>query len=167
MKGKHGTAEKFQVEINGPAQPSVTKTEDDDGYVKCSYTPSLPGEYTVSIKLDGKPIKGSPYTAEVIGESDPKLERISKVSVTGKGILIGKTFAFNDFWIDGRSANISAGLAVHIKNPERASSQLKIHDMGDGTFKCTYKPTAAGLYIINVKVEGIHVPGSPFYVQIR
>ncbi|RWS00921.1 hypothetical protein B4U79_03164, partial [Dinothrombium tinctorium] len=38
--------------------------------------------------------------------------------------------------------------------------------MGDGTFKCVYKPTAAGQYIINVKVEGIHVPGSPFYVRI-
>ncbi|RWS01542.1 filamin-C-like protein [Dinothrombium tinctorium] len=85
---------------------------------------------------------------------------IKKIEVTGRGILIGKSYMQNDFWIDGRAANLAgAGLS-------RASSQLKINDMGDGTFKCVYKPTAAGQYIINVKVEGIHVPGSPFYVRI-
>lgn len=54
---------------------------------------------------------------------------------------------------------------VTIKPPERASAQLDIDDNGDGTFKIKWKPTTTGLYVINVKVEGVHVPSSPFYVR--
>lgn len=54
---------------------------------------------------------------------------------------------------------------VTVKPPERASTQLNITDMGDGTFKVHWKPTTSGLYVVNVKVEGVHVPNSPFYVR--
>ncbi|XP_074604162.1 filamin-B-like [Brevipalpus obovatus] len=166
VRGVKGQVEKLGVTIDGPAQPSAMKTPLDDGNIEVSYTPSLPGEYSVEVTIEGKPIKGSPYKSEVIGEKDPKLERVSRVHVAGKGIMIGKSCYPNEFWIDGRDAAIAAGLTVHMKNPPRASSGLKINDMGDGTFKCVYKPTNSGLYIIDIKVEGIHVPGSPFYVRI-
>lgn len=100
---------------------------------------------------------------KVIGDSDPKLERIKKIEVSGKGIAIGKAFQQvnnvlislenkrllildyhfffiqNEFWIDGRAAGIKAELSINIKNPERASTQLKINDMGDGTFKVDFR----------------------------
>jgi hypothetical protein len=89
------------------------------------------------------------------------------VEVAGKGIAIGKAYQQNEFWVDCRGANIGgADLTINIKNPERAATQLKINDMQDGTFKVFYKPTAAGCYVFNIKIEGIHVPGSPFYVRI-
>lgn len=54
---------------------------------------------------------------------------------------------------------------VTIKPPERCSTQLDITDNNDGTFKVVWKPTTTGLYVVNVKVEGVHVPSSPFYVR--
>ena len=166
VRGVKGNYERVNCTIDGPAEPSANREPMDDGNLEITYTPPLPGEYKVTVQVDGKHIKGSPYKVEVIGEKDPKLERVSKVDVAGKGIAIGKCCMQNEFWIDGRKANITAGLTVHIKNPQRASSQLKITDMGDGTFKCAYKPTAQGLYVIDIKIEGVHVPGSPFYVRI-
>lgn len=166
VRGVKAHHERLTMSIEGPAQPSLIRAPLDDGNLEVTYTPSLPGEYFLAIQLDGKHIKGSPYRAEVIGQKDPKLERVSRVQVAGKGIAVGKSCYQNVFWIDGRDASISAGLSVQVKNPPRSSSGLKIHDMNDGTFKCVYKPTASGLYVIDIKVEGIHVPGSPFYVRI-
>jgi len=166
IQGIKGQMDKVHLEIDGPAQPSLNKKLDDDGNAIVTYTPPLPGEYKVSVQFNNKHVKSSPFKVEIIGESDPKLQKVSKIQVSGKGIAIGKAYMQNEFWIDGRDAHLTAGLVVNVKNPERASSQLKINDMGDGTFKCIYKPTASGLYIINIKVEGVHIPGSPFYVRV-
>uniref|UniRef100_T1KEG5 Uncharacterized protein n=1 Tax=Tetranychus urticae TaxID=32264 RepID=T1KEG5_TETUR len=166
IRGVKGLHDWIHCDIDGPAQPPLDRELLDESNLEITYTPPLPGEYKVVVQIDNKHIKGSPYTVEVIGEKDPKLEKVSRIDVAGKGVTIGKSCMQNEFWIDGRKANITAGLTVHIKNPQRASSHLSITDMGDGTFKCVYKPTAPGLYIVDVKVEGVHVPGSPFYVRI-
>lgn len=86
----------------------------------------LLGDYQVSIKVNDRHIKGSPFKVKVIGDSDPRLERIKKIETSGKGIAIGKSFQFNEFWIDGRKAGLKAELTINIKNPERASTQLKV-----------------------------------------
>ena len=86
----------------------------------------MAGDYVVWIKVKDKHIKGSPFKVKVIGDSDPRLERIKKIEVSGKGIAIGKSFQQNEFWIDGRAANLKAELSINIKNPERASTQLKV-----------------------------------------
>lgn len=102
---------------------------------------------------------------QVIGDSDPKYKKVALIQCVGKGIITAKCNTQNEFVVDAREANLSAGLTVTIKNPERASSQLNITDNGDGTHKVQWKPTCSGLYVINVKVEGVHVPSSPYYVR--
>lgn len=166
IQGTKNQIDKLHLEIDGPAQPTLNKKLDTDGNVVVSYIPPLPGEYKVGVLFNSKHIKNSPFKVEIIGEGDPKLQKVCKIKVSGKGITIGKAYTQNEFWIDGRSAHLTANFTVNVKNPERAASQLKINDMGDGTFKCIYKPTASGLYIINIKVEGVHIPGSPFYVRV-
>lgn len=117
--------------IDGPSVPKINSEVDDDGNINCDYTPPVAGDYVVSIKVNDKGvdkhIKGSPFKVKVIGDSDPRLERIKKIETSGKGLAIGKSFQQNEYWIDGRAAHLGgASLAIAVKNPERASTQLKV-----------------------------------------
>ncbi|RWS01379.1 Filamin-A-like protein, partial [Dinothrombium tinctorium] len=73
----------ISTSINGPSQPTMMKGIDENGNAIVKYTPNLPGEYTVTVQYKGKHIKGSPFKVQILGESDPKLEMIKKIEVTG------------------------------------------------------------------------------------
>lgn len=110
IQGVYGQVNLVEVEFEGPAQPSYTKTPDEQGNVVVSYTPSLPGEYKLNIRVKDKQIKNSPYKCEVIGDSDPKLKKVELVEVIGKGVIVAKATTENVFFVDTRRANITAGL---------------------------------------------------------
>lgn len=44
---------------------------------------------------------------------------------------------------------------------------VKLQDNSDGTYSMFYKPTFAGSYLINIRVDDIHIQGSPFTVNVR
>jgi len=165
IQGCLGLANLVDVEFEGPAVPPYTKEPDETGNIHVTYTPPVPGEYKIIIRVKDKQIKNSPYQCEVIGEGDPKLKKVQLVEVQGKGVIVAKATKENVFFVDARRANLNAGLAINVKCPERCSAQLNIEDNNDGTFKVKWKPTNPGLYVVNVKVEGVHVPSSPFYVR--
>ncbi|KAI1289487.1 Filamin-C [Halotydeus destructor] len=165
VTGMLGQIQLLAVTIEGPSQPTLNKVLDDHQDVVLSYTPQLPGDYVIHIKVKDKAIKNSPCNVTIIGDGDPKYKKVALIECTGKGIITGKINTQNEFWVDARAAELTAGLTVNIRPPERASCQLDIQDMKNGTFKIHWKPTCSGLYVINVKVEGVHVPSSPFYVR--
>jgi hypothetical protein len=110
ITGVAGLANLVEVEFEGPAQPSYSKTPDESGNIIVSYTPSLPGEYKLNIRVKDKAIKNSPYKCDVIGDSDPKLKKVELVEVQGKGVIVAKATTENIFYVDTRRANITAGL---------------------------------------------------------
>ena len=57
------------IAVEGPSKAEIKCTDQRDGTCLCSYTPSLPGEYVVSIKFQDRHIAGSPFTARVVGEA--------------------------------------------------------------------------------------------------
>lgn len=111
VQGVYGLVNLVDVEFQGPSQPSCTKEPDDQGNVVVTYTPSLPGDYTINIKVKDKLIKNNPYKCEVIGELDPKLKRVELVTVSGKGVIIAKATKENIFFVDTRRAQLNAGLS--------------------------------------------------------
>lgn len=44
---------------------------------------------------------------------------------------------------------------------------VKLQDNFDGTYSMFYKPMFAGIYSINIRVDDIHVKGSPFAATVR
>lgn len=44
---------------------------------------------------------------------------------------------------------------------------VKLQDNLDGTYTMSFKPTFTGKYLVNVRVDDIHVPGSPFPALVR
>lgn len=157
--------------IEGPSKPIFETLTNKDGSILVTYTPRNPGQYKVSVYSYGKQINGSPWVVNVTGEA-PKvnlLDAIPKIRVFGKALELGHAGTQNEVDIDCRKASEIKGtdISVSMKNPPRSSSMIKLHDNLDGTYIVTYKPTIAGTYVLNIKVEDVHVPGSPWKINVR
>ncbi|KAL7979831.1 hypothetical protein Chor_008169, partial [Crotalus horridus] len=108
-------------------------------HIGISFTPKEVGEHVVSVKKSGKHVTNSPFKI-MVGQSE--IGDASKVKVSGKGLVEGRTF----------------------EGPSKVD--INCEDMEDGTCKVTYSPTEPGNYIINIKFADKHVPGSPFTVKV-
>jgi hypothetical protein len=111
VQGVYGLVNLVSVDFEGPAHPSYTKEPDEQGNVVVTYTPSVPGQYTLTVKAKDQPIKNNPYKCDVIGELDPKLKRVELITVQGKGVIIAKATKENVFYVDTRRAQLNAGLS--------------------------------------------------------
>jgi len=136
IQGVLGLANLVEVEFDGPAAPAYTKTPDETGNVIVTYTPPVPGEYKLLIRVKDKQIKNSPYKCEVIGDSDPKLKKVELVEVQGKGVIVAKATTENIFYVDTRRANIQAGLSGKSILSSRLSQDYPHQSWETGQITC-------------------------------
>ncbi|XP_015274500.1 PREDICTED: filamin-C [Gekko japonicus] len=129
-------------------------------HIGISFTPKEVGEHIVSVKKSSKHVTNSPFKI-MVGQSE--IGDASKVKVSGKGLVEGRTFEVSEFIVDTRTAGYG-GLGLSIEGPSKVD--INCEDMEDGTCKVTYCPTEPGNYIINIKFADKHVPGSPFTVKM-
>uniref|UniRef100_A0A8D2LSR3 Filamin C n=1 Tax=Varanus komodoensis TaxID=61221 RepID=A0A8D2LSR3_VARKO len=129
-------------------------------HIGISFTPKEVGEHVVSVRKSGKHVTNSPFKI-MVGQSE--IGDASKVKVSGKGLVEGRTFEVSEFIVDTRTAGYG-GLGLSIEGPSKVD--INCEDMEDGTCKVTYCPTEPGNYIINIKFADKHVPGSPFTVKV-
>lgn len=95
-------------------------------------------------------------------------ELVRKVKVTGKGLVSARSQEYNEILIDCRRAYLKdLKLRCSVKSPSRSSAMVKLQDNLDGTYSMFYKPTFTGAHVVNIRIDEIHVPGSPFTVQVR
>lgn len=130
------------------------------GNIGISFTPRETGEHVVHVKRLGQQIKNSPFKIVV---SEKEVGNAKKVKVTGSALTEGKTNVENSFVIDTRNAGYG-GLSLSIEGPSKA--QIKCLDQEDGTLQISYKPTAPGAYVLNLKFADHHVEGSPFNIKV-
>ncbi|XP_069485637.1 filamin-C isoform X3 [Ambystoma mexicanum] len=129
-------------------------------HIGISFTPKEVGEHVVSVKKNGKHVTNSPFKI-IVGPSE--IGDASKVKVSGKGLVEGRTFELSEFIVDTRNAGYG-GLGLSIEGPSKVD--INCEDVEDGTCRVTYCPTEPGNYIINIKFAEKHVPGSPFTVKV-
>ncbi|KAF7253753.1 Filamin-C [Varanus komodoensis] len=144
--------------VNKPATFTIVTKDAGEGI---SFTPKEVGEHVVSVRKSGKHVTNSPFKI-MVGQSE--IGDASKVKVSGKGLVEGRTFEVSEFIVDTRTAGYG-GLGLSIEGPSKVD--INCEDMEDGTCKVTYCPTEPGNYIINIKFADKHVPGSPFTVKAR
>lgn len=95
-------------------------------------------------------------------------ELVKKVKVSGKGLTYAKTQEYNEILVDCRRVFLKDHkLRCSVKSPARCSAMVKLQDNLDGTYSMYYKPTFPGQYLINIRVDDIHVIGSPFSVNVH
>ena len=58
----------LSITVDGPSKVDLSCNEVDDGY-EVSYTPMAPGKYYVTVKYNGKNVRGSPFQVMVGGDN--------------------------------------------------------------------------------------------------
>merc|ERR1712203_510437 len=56
------------ITVDGPSKVDLSCNEVDDGY-EVAYTPMVPGKYFVTVKYNGKNVRGSPFSVMINGDN--------------------------------------------------------------------------------------------------
>lgn len=57
----------LSLAVEGPSKAEINCKDNKDGTCTVSYLPTMPGDYNIIVRFDGKHIPGSPYTAKITG----------------------------------------------------------------------------------------------------
>ncbi|KAL6061848.1 Calponiny domain-containing protein [Balamuthia mandrillaris] len=156
--------DQFEVTINGPdGNVAPTVSDNGDGKYPASYTVTLPGEYTISIKLRGEDIKGSPYSVNANGP-DAGYSTASGPGVEGHVVKSSAPFTVTSFNAQGQRVNTGGDpFKVQVQGPEEVADP-QLTDNGDGTYNGEYAVSAPGRYFVNITLNDAPIQGSPFKV---
>jgi len=144
----------FEVKVKGPHGEDVpVKIEDNqDGTYDVEYDPSGDGEHTVLPTLKGQPIKDAPFKVGVKSGAD-----------AGHTFIESYTFVIRA--VDKHGKNKVYGgdtFEVLVKGSAGPVKNVKVDDLGDGTYRVTYRLPGPGEYTITVKINGDNIRGSPW-----
>ena len=149
-------AKSRKVEITG-----TTEKQSDGGY-ECKIEPNVAGRYEVRILLNGENITSSPFKVKV---SDPP--KPENVVVHGPGVGDGFVGQEGNFTIETEKAGTGT-MSVRVHGPKGAFKiHMRRHPDNDRTILVRYDPKYVGQYKIDVTWSDVHVPGSPFTVNIK
>ncbi|XP_055876740.1 filamin-A-like isoform X2 [Biomphalaria glabrata] len=134
--------------------------DQEDFHYLIKMTPKTNGLHTVSIKHKGMHVSGSPFQFSVgqLSHGGPH-----KVQVGGPGLEKGEVGLQNVFNIYTREAGPGT-LSVAVEGTAKATIQLE--QRPNGFLGAQYKTSKPGMYGVHVKYNDVHIPGSPFMVNV-
>ena len=132
-----------------------------DTYV-ATFDPPEAGKYTVHILYGDHDISGSPFKVKVALPSMPH-----KVKAHGPGLEGGIVGQSGNFTVDTKEAG-PGSLTVRVHGSKGTFTMNMNRDPScDRTILVSYNPTAVGVYLVDIEWSGVHVPGSPYRVNIQ
>lgn len=140
---------------------SLSQPRPNENIWLASYTPqkSSSGSLNLSVKWNGRLVKGCPLTVAVGSSMDA-----SKVICSGEGLRHGIVGKDIKSWIDTRRAG-PGELTAHCAGPRKVA-YCELYDHGDATFTLNIKPQEPGRHLLTIKYGGQNVPGSPFALKV-
>ncbi|XP_070070104.1 filamin-B isoform X2 [Drosophila takahashii] len=140
---------------------SLSQPRPSENIWMASYTPlkSTTGTLNLSVKWNGRLVKGCPLTVAVGSSMDA-----SKVIASGEGLRHGIVGKDIKSWIDTRRAG-PGELTAHCAGVRKVA-YCELYDHGDATFTLNIKPQEPGRHLLTIKYGGQNVPGSPFALKV-
>ncbi|XP_032892502.1 filamin-B isoform X2 [Amblyraja radiata] len=151
---------KAGVSETGIIEP-VGVIDNGDGTHSVSYTPSLEGPYSVSVRYGGEDITRSPFRVRVLPTHDASKVRASGPGLNSAGVQASLPV---EFTIDAKDAGEGL-LSVHVTDQEGKPKKANIHNNNDGTYRVSYIPDKTGRYTIVIKYGGDEIPASPYRIR--
>ena len=151
----------LQVTVDGPTKTPVNIKDQANNVVKCEYTPTVPGDYTVNVQYEGVHIPNSPFSVKVRPATDS-----TAVHAYGPGLESGLTTdMWAEFFVDYKNAG-EGEPQVAINGPA-GGEKVQEEQVEDGLKKYRYyiDPDEAGDYVIGIKFADEEIPDSPFKVH--
>ena len=112
------------------------------------WMPSSEGAHTVYVKSQGKQVPGTPLTVSVLD--------LSAVRVIGlKNDAVGVQQKFNIDWSSSGGSTVS----VSIQHEDGEAAKCSLKKIKQGLHVCTFTPKKIGLYLLNIYIDEVLLPG--------
>lgn len=173
--GKEGE-DRWRIELITPTNERIpikydTVTEGRSVVLQCSYEPVMPGEHKVSVSINYKQIKGSPFPVFVHPVTDG-----AKCVVFGEELQqnfvhrVDEPVTFHVQARDASGLDITEGddqIVVNIMGPVRGEPVVAtVSDNNDGTHTVRFTPDRAGTYVLGIKCNGHFISDSPLSIKV-
>uniref|UniRef100_A0AAZ3RFQ2 Calponin-homology (CH) domain-containing protein n=1 Tax=Oncorhynchus tshawytscha TaxID=74940 RepID=A0AAZ3RFQ2_ONCTS len=159
---KVGSAADIPLDI-GPSKVDINTEDQEDGTCKlvsdACYT-CVAGDYEVSIRFNEEHIPDSPFVVPVASPSDDA-RRLTVASLQESGLKVNHPASFA-VSLNGAKGQIDA--KVH--SPSGALEGCCVTELDQDKYAVRFIPRENGLYLIDVKFNGSHIPGSPFKIRV-
>jgi len=138
-----------------------------DGTFKLEFTPNSPGLLIMSVTMDGKQMKGSPFQLNINESASVAPHMCNAVGNGIKRCIQYRRSDFSLFLRDEQKNPVSMGnIAVEIKGTDEFEYSIANTDIG--SYFIRYKTTApAGEYKLLVTVDDEDINGSPFFLNVE
>jgi len=169
--GENRAYDEAKTTISG----SVAALEELGTFI-ASYKVLRAGKFALSIEYNQAPLRGSPFTLEVVPGpahakacmrlhcADSKAPLPILVAGNRASFLLLARDNFNNPRLVGGETTLQAGL-VAVQGPEKVGCDIV--DKGDGTYEIFYSATVTGEYMCSVNLNNEPVKGAPFKLKVQ
>ena len=132
-----------------------------------AYQPSKSGEHEVIVKVNGMEINGSPFALLVHSIPDPQ-----NCKAVGEGISKAEKHKTSEFMVqladaEGDPCVTKQEVVVELKSLVDGSiTKANVVSKTPATYAVSYQPSKIGEHELSVKVNDIHIEGSPFALLV-
>ena len=148
------------ISVEGPAKAQIDFKDRKDGSCYVSYIVEEPGEYSVGIRFNEEHIPGSPYKVCII----PRSESANKVKISNLDEDQLVLNAPQTFMLTKNGA--PGSLDCKMVSPSGQVDDCFISTVGPDEYSVRFVPKEEGHHFLHAKLDGVHVPGSPFKVKV-
>lgn len=122
------------------------------------------GRYRLEFSVDGLTETSAEFEVTPAGPAAAETTVAISGGVAGEPMVI--TITVQDEFGNLVDDLDSVLLSVTIGGANSGAAVSPIENLGDGTFRATYTPTQVGVDQINITVDGDHIQGSPFFINV-
>jgi len=148
------------ISVEGPSKAQIDFKDRKDGSCYVSYVVEEPGEYSVGIRFNDEHIPESPYKVFIV----PKAGHADKVKITNLEEEQVVLNAPQSFLLSKNGA--SGSLECKMVSPSGREDDCFISQVGPDEYSVRFVPKEEGHHFLHAKLNGVHVPGSPFKIRV-
>ncbi|XP_014652985.1 PREDICTED: filamin-A isoform X4 [Ceratotherium simum simum] len=148
------------IAVEGPSKAEISFEDRKDGSCGVAYVVQEPGDYEVSVKFNEEHIPDSPFVVPVASPSGDAC-RLTVSSLQESGLKVNQPASFA-VSLNGAKGAIDA--KVH--SPSGALEECYVTEIDQDKYAVRFIPRENGVYLIDVKFNGTHIPGSPFKIRV-
>ena len=154
----------LHVNIAGPAEVPLFLKDQANDMIHAEYTPSVAGDYIITVELQKENVPGSPFEIYVKPKTDPSAVEASGPGLDSTDLTTGMLV---DFVVDYSKAG-EGEVQVNIQGPAGGVEYTE-EDVGECKTKYTYltDPDESGLYNVDILFADKPIPNSPFQVPVK
>ena len=148
------------ISVEGPSKAQIDFLDRKDGSCYVSYVVEEAGEYSVGIRFNEEHIPLSPYKVFI----SPKSGHADKVKISN---LEDEQITLNapqSFLLSKNGAN--GTLQCKMVSPTGREDDCFMSQVGPDEYSVRFVPKEEGYHYLHAKLNGVHVPGSPFKIKV-